>query len=166
MRGRINCKDSSVGQLMKRTAQEGAHAPFETLDAHTAAYLAMLDAFLAEREASAARLFGRTMPVSPVRDKLLRMIVLTFSERRIIRLSHYVRSCSRIASAPTVRTELDRMRRAGLIVILADPTHVRGQLIAPTEKLIRFHQAGMDAFRERFARWRIEDRAADTAPPG
>ena len=122
-------------------------APFGSLDPEVARDIALLREFAANRHRHMNRLLGRTLRHSPLRDELIRLILLSFATSRHQRLAFYVRACTAYATEPWVRVEVDRLVSEGLIILTRDELHPRALLINPTVKLIEFYNHYMARLR-------------------
>ncbi|MBV8817341.1 MAG: hypothetical protein JO022_03225 [Acidobacteriaceae bacterium] len=122
-------------------------AEFGALDPEVAQDIALLREFAANRQRQLNRLLGRNLRHSPLRDELLRLIILSFAASRHQRISFYVRSCAVYATEPSVRIEIEQLASAGLILLTRDRLHSRALLVVPTCKLVRFYNEQMPRLR-------------------
>lgn len=100
------------------------------------------------RERLLGKLFGRTLRRSAARDELLRLIILAFSKGQLLRPSAYVRQCAHYATGPSIRSEIDILVDADLVLLRPDPSHRTAYLVVPTKKLIDFYNREMPRLRE------------------
>lgn len=123
-------------------------ATFGALNAHVAADIAILQEFFSNRDRIMAQLFGRPLRRNPVRDELLRLIMLEFSQENQRRIAFYVRACSCHATAPSIRSELDLLVHADLIRLVDEPYDRRAKSVAPTTKLVSFYNERIPQLRK------------------
>ncbi|MBV9655822.1 MAG: hypothetical protein JOZ42_14805 [Acetobacteraceae bacterium] len=127
-------------------------ADFGSLDPEVSRDLAVLQEFAANRERHIAGLFGRTVRADPLRDKLLRVILLAFAEGKHMRVSHFVEECRSHGTPPSVRASINFLVEGGLVQLEPDPSHPRARLVRPTRKLVHFYNEQMPRLREEVAR--------------
>jgi hypothetical protein len=132
-----------------RSAQrgQGVAAEFDTLDAQAAADIGLLREFTLNRERHMARLFGRTVRRSPLRDELLRLVMLNFAQGALERVATYVRACADFATGPSVRSEIETLVSTGVVVLVRDEMHPRAYLVAPTTRVVAFYNEQMPRLR-------------------
>ncbi len=135
---------------MKRStvSQDRSIADVGLLSEVVASDVAMLQRFFAARERQMSILFGRTLRRHPVRDELMRLLILEYAAGRRRRPAHYIKECASLATAPSVRSELHLLEHAGLVKMIDDDSHQGASLVAPTRKLIDFYNGQMPRLRE------------------
>ena len=128
--------------------KDSAIAELGLLTDVVAADVAMLQNFFSARETQMAALFGRKLRRNPVRDELIRLVVLEYAAGRRRRPAYYIKKCASLATAPSIRSELYLLQHVGLIVMVDDVTHAKASLAAPTRKLIDFYNFQMPGLRQ------------------
>lgn len=106
------------------------------------------------------KLLGRNFARSAVREEVVRLAVLAFGEGHFYQVSDFVRLCRPYATAPTVRTEIERLVESGVVV--RDPDG-RSAIIHPTDRLIAFYNHYTPWFRDRVLQLWRDSALADCA---
>ena len=114
-----------------------------SLDPEVASDIRILDEFLRDRDRALGRLMGRRVKPSPVRDTLVRQIILNFAEGRIERIAAYQKSAPAPATKTGIRRDLDLLEATGLIFQRPDPSDARAVLVVPSTKLVQFYNDAM-----------------------
>ncbi len=131
-----------------KVSQDRSIADVGLLSEDVAADVAMLQNFFATRERQMSALFGKTLRRHPVRDELMRLLILEYAAGRRRRPAHYIKECASLATAPSVRSELHLLEHSGLVKLIDDVSHKGASLVAPTRKLIDFYNDQMPRLRE------------------
>ena len=118
-----------------------------SLHPEVASDIAVLHEFFGNRDRLIARLFGRAVRRNPVRDELLRQVMLQFASGVQRSTSFYIRACSFLATAPSVRSELTLLAHAELIRLCDNTSDKRAKLVAPTAPLVNWYNEHMPSLR-------------------
>lgn len=124
-------------------------APFGALDPEVATDILNLRDLVLERRASIAKMTGRPSWRDPLRDELLRLVVINHAGRTVGPTTHYYAVCRHYASAPIVRRKIEELVRFGLLTLAPAENDQRSTLVWPTEKLIGAYNSEIPAFRRR-----------------
>jgi hypothetical protein len=143
----VSLRDTS-GRSKSLALKDPQIAELGLLTDIVAADVAMLQSFFSAREAQMATLFGRKLRRNPVRDELIRLVVLEYAAGHRRRPAYYIKKCASLATAPSVRSELHLLQHVGLIVMIRDATHAKASLVAPTQRLIDFYNFQMPGLRQ------------------
>ena len=122
-------------------------AEFGSLSRQAGEDITILQEFFRNRDRHMAHLFGANVRRNPTRDELLRQIMLQFAEGQQRRMAFYVQACSHLASQPAIRSELELLAHANLVVLLGEPGYRRARLVAPTRRLVNFYNTQMGNLR-------------------
>ena len=126
-----------------------APAPFGALDPQVASdILRLRDLFLERREAI-SRMTGRPSWRDPLRDELLRLVVINHATEKVQPSTYYYTACKHYGSAPVVRRKIGELARLGLLALVPSDTDRRSTEVWPTEKLILAYNSEIPEFRKR-----------------
>ena len=114
-----------------------------TLDPGVLADLVALRNFLENRERALEGLFGQSLPRSPLRDELIRTMVIEFGFGRLHTKAHYRRKCAHFGQPADVIAEMERLANNGLAVFLPGGGHHEAWHIAPSQKLVDWYSHQM-----------------------
>ena len=101
--------------------------------------LRLLLQFFADREILWRQQFGPRLKPTPLRDLLVRTVLLDFGEGKRPHVADYQRMLKGQVAAATIRNELRRFEDSGLIVVVPEAADRRQRAVLPTEKLVRFY---------------------------
>lgn len=146
---------------MSRPQNQPVPAQPGSLDREVASDLALLRKFVANRERHLEALFGRQTRQSLLRDEVLRLSVVLFGVGRTETVSYYVRKCSNLGTAPSVRYVIRIMEQAGLAILDMGKSS-KSPTVHPTEKLITFYNDRIPRLRDDILRL-LDDRNATSA---
>lgn len=131
-------------------------APFGKLTPGAAADVQLFQEFFALRDRVFAQMLGRRAKRSPLREELLRHILTQYVAGRTCPISAYQRLSTYHAAWSAVRTEIDMLEYAGLVVLSRSEKDRRETHVFPTQKAIEFYNVEMpklaDAMASLFAK--------------
>lgn len=124
-------------------------APFGALNPQVAADILRLRDLFLERRAAIARMTGRPSWRDPLRDELLRLVVINHASERVEPATRYYAACRQYGSAPVVRRKIAELMQAGLLTLVPSTSDHRSTEVWPTQKLIDAYNAEIPAFRRK-----------------
>lgn len=134
---------------MSRRAKAEA-AAFDSLRADTLRGARLLTEILAVRDESLEQVLGVRLPVTRMRETLMRTAILQLGEGRHQNITFYNEACAHLGSSFAVRTELDRLSGLGVFVLNPNPFDRRAVVVAPTKRLVRSYERIIDGLGELF----------------
>ena len=134
---------------MSRRAKAEA-AAFDSLRADTLRGARLLTEILAVRDGALEQVLGVRLPVTRMRETLMRTAILQLGEGRHQNITFYNEVCAHLGSSFAVRTELDRLAGLGALVLRPNPFDRRAVVIAPTIRLVRSYERLIDRLDELF----------------
>jgi hypothetical protein len=109
------------------------------VSARTIAALKLFDECADRTDIALADLLKVKRPRSPLRDQIMRRIVLCFGDGRLKPISHYERVCAGFGSRTAVQRQIHDLEWLGLIFL----RHVEGSRsirVIPSERLIGWYE--------------------------
>ena len=134
----------------RKTGNNGLRPPVAdlgTLHPEAASDIIVLHEFMLNRDRLLQGLFGRKLRRNPVRDDLIRRIMIEFARGGHQRVPYYIKAVTVSAAPATIRTELELLMHSGLIELQAELADKRTSLVVPTTKLVNFYNEQMPRLR-------------------
>ena len=97
-------------------------------------------------------MMGRPSWRDPLRDELLRLVVINHALEKVQPSTYYYTACKHYGSAPVVRRKIGELVRPGLLVLVPSGTDRRSTEVWPTERLIASYNSEIPEFRKRVIR--------------
>lgn len=140
----------AVGSHMDAmVAASKAPAPFGALDPQVASDILCLRDLFLERRVAIAKMTGRPSWRDPLRDELLRLVVINHASGKVEPSTHYYMVCKHYGSTPVVRRKIGEMVRLGLLTLVPSGSDRRSTEVWPTERLISTYNSEIPAFRSK-----------------
>lgn len=118
-----------------------------TLDATDLRDIKLIEDCLAWRDTAVERLFGRRRPRNPLRDGIIRRVVIRFGEGALESLAYYQRACTRLGSETAIRREVHLLEDFGLIILRAAQDRKRVIVVVPTQRLLDWYAWSLNDLR-------------------
>lgn len=110
--------------------------------------LILLRQFFHARDQALTVLLDASAHRSPLRDELLRRVMIEFGEGRSRRMSFYQDECVFIAGRFATRDEILRLNEFGVLCLINDATHKRAVLVEPSQSLVDWYSNQMPRLRQ------------------
>lgn len=131
-------------------------APFGLLDSAAFRTAVLLEEFFLTRDQALQRGLGRVLKRSPVREQLIRTIILQYAVGLSRHLSFYQEQLADLSGRSSVAAEARLLVDAGLVVLRTDPADKRAQSVLPTVRMIAWYNEETARIREESKRlWAV-----------
>ena len=108
--------------------------------------------FNARRDRIMDGLFGVHLPRDPLRDDLVRRVLAEFGAGHERPIAYYVERSASIASASSVRREIELMTKLGIFALAPSLISKRAHSVMPTQKTVDWYAKVMPSLRSEAAR--------------
>lgn len=143
--------------------REDGPAEAGSLAAEALADLIALRKFVEARDNALESLLGGTLKRSPIRDELMRLIVIEFGFGRVRNVAFYTRTCAHVDNSSEVERELYLLDELRVVILTPGGKDGRTLDVVPTKKLVDWYSRVMPPLMEE-ARLVIESRSTSIRP--
>jgi hypothetical protein len=101
------------------------------------------------REQALAEIVGAPNNRSQLRECIIRQMMLAYTDNRILHMSEYQALCRRFASAPAIRTEIDRLKAKRVVTLRRSATDLRVIEVWPTLRTVTWYRTHIPELRSK-----------------
>ena len=92
-------------------------------------------------------LFGLQLPRSPLRDDLVRRVLVEFGDGLSRPVSYYVEKCQAIAGATAVKSEITVLANLGVLLLDPKTPNPSSYCVGPSQRLVDWYAQAMPSLR-------------------
>ncbi len=92
-------------------------------------------------------LFGLQLPRSPLRDDLVRRVLVEFGDGLSLPVSYYIEKCQAVAGAAAVKSEITVLANLGILLLTPNPANLSSYCVGPSQRLVDWYAQTMPSLR-------------------